>query len=776
MANQLKAIQKVSVPSYYEGPMLLLEAYALYLDGGSGRYIAQCKWRNLSEKTVKAVKIRLNPASNFEENGAAQEYVYKALNVPQKGTFGEKTAIPVSGQDIAKVDIVLEAVSYQDQPMWTNEAGTPAVVLPEAEPAALNAGLAPQAERDAAAKKLKTKVSCKPAKAAGLWQCCCGSWQPEGQNCYDCGATEADAAELTDEAILTEHLAAYNKEQKEAARVAKEKEEKRLADDYEKAVSAMNTAKKKKEYVAAAKMFEDLGDYQDSKEKIEECRKLIRKKRKRRLIKVLAAVLVIGLLGCQVYWGWDTYVGPSWLVRDGRYEQAISYYRNYNNNLYSRKQIYKSAKALMEEGKYDAAMTGFEILGGYSDSQEQIYVYAKSLMEEGKYAKAIEVFEKADGYSDSQEQIYVCAKALMEEGKYAEAITGFEFLNGYSDSADLVASCQPGAYEEAKDSLETGKINRAAFAFKKAGDYQDAQELSAKLWKSVAVPVAAGGYHSLGLKSDGTVVATGDNDHGQCDVNDWTDIVAVAGGYIHSIGLKSDGTVVATGYNDDCRCDVDGWTDIVALSAGTSHSLGLKSDGTVVATEDMGYQEYYFGQCDVSDWTDIVAVAAGWRHSLGLKSDGTVLATKFIESDNKHEGQCDVSGWTDIVAIAAGREHSLGLKSDGTVVATGDNEYGQCDVSEWTDIVAIAAGSEHSLGLKSDGTVVATGENDYGQCDVDGWTDIVAIAAGDGHSLGLKSDGTVVATKVLSGIFWKNYGQCDVGDWTDILVPEELVK
>lgn len=35
------------------------------------------------------------------------------------------------------------------------------------------------------------------------------------------------------------------------------------------------------------------------------------------------------------------------------------------------------------------------------------------------------------------------------------------------------------------------------------------------------VAVAAGCAHTLGLKSDGTVVAMGDNEHGQCDVSDW---------------------------------------------------------------------------------------------------------------------------------------------------------------------------------------------------------------------------------------------------------------
>ena len=51
----------------------------------------------------------------------------------------------------------------------------------------------------------------------------------------------------------------------------------------------------------------------------------------------------------------------------------------------------------------------------------------------------------------------------------------------------------------------------------------------------------------MGLKSDGTVVAVGDDASGQCNVGGWTGITQVAAGIYHTVGLKSDGTVVAVG-------------------------------------------------------------------------------------------------------------------------------------------------------------------------------------------------------------------------------------
>ena len=75
---------------------------------------------------------------------------------------------------------------------------------------------------------------------------------------------------------------------------------------------------------------------------------------------------------------------------------------------------------------------------------------------------------------------------------------------------------------------------------------------------------------------------------------------AISAGYSHTVGIKSDGTVVAVGNNKYGQCDVSGWENIVAISAGSRHTVGLKSDGTVVAVGDNWY-----GQCDVSGWTDI---------------------------------------------------------------------------------------------------------------------------------------------------------------------------
>ena len=95
-------------------------------------------------------------------------------------------------------------------------------------------------------------------------------------------------------------------------------------------------------------------------------------------------------------------------------------------------------------------------------------------------------------------------------------------------------------------------------------------------------------------------MAAGIDKYGRCDVSGWSNIVAVSAYDYHTVGLKSNGTVVTTTSGCGGRVgkrDVLGWKDIVAVSAGYECTVGLKSDGTAVAVGDNSK-----GQCNVSDW------------------------------------------------------------------------------------------------------------------------------------------------------------------------------
>ena len=482
--------------------------------------------------------------------------------------------------------------------------------------------------------------------------------------------------------------------------------------------------------------------------------------------------------------------------------------RNENARLTS---IYNDAVNEMNradsEDAYRSAADSFRSISGFKDAdaltenclnraeilrKDTSYASAKEKMTGEKaasYEEAIGIFKTISGWKDADEQICACQKKIeeirakeeadrleverkAEEHRIAAEQAAKKRKKAFAIGTPIVAAfiafvivlttviIPKQKYNKAIHLLDSGDYAEAAITFGSLGNYKDAVDRCTPLFQLLSDSLSANN-HTVALKADGTVMATGYNAYGECDVSDWKDVVDVSAGYNYTISLKANGTVVAAGYNEYGQCDVLDWVDIVSVSAGHNHTIGLKADGTVVATGNNASR-----QCNVSNWEDIVAVSAGHNHTIGLKADGTVVATGYNEY-----GQCDVLGWTDIVSVSAGNDCTIGLKTDGTAVAVGYNEYGQCDVLDWVDIVAASAGHNYTIGLKADGTVVAAGRNHFGQCNVSDWVDIVAVSAGHNHTIGLKADGTLVAAGS------DRNRKCDVSDWAGVgFVNTRLLK
>lgn len=92
--------------------------------------------------------------------------------------------------------------------------------------------------------------------------------------------------------------------------------------------------------------------------------------------------------------------------------------------------------------------------------------------------------------------------------------------------------------------------------------------------------------HSLALRSDGTVVAWGDDSESQASVPaGLTAAKQVAAGGYHSLVLLNNGTVVGFGSNAEGQIRVPpaAKSGIVSIAAGVYSSLALKADGSIVA-------------------------------------------------------------------------------------------------------------------------------------------------------------------------------------------------
>lgn len=302
-------------------------------------------------------------------------------------------------------------------------------------------------------------------------------------------------------------------------------------------------------------------------------------------------------------------------------------------------------------------------------------------------------------------------------------------------------------------------------------------------------------------------------------------VTQIAAGSWHSLFLKSDGSLWAMGNNSFCQLG-DGASNfsvnlpeqiissnVMVIAAGSHHSLILKRDGSLWAMGGNWYGELGDGTYNSASLpeqivaSNVTAIAAGGYHSLFLKSDGSLWAMGYDEYGVLGDGATNGGNYyinlpeqivaSNVTAIAAGDGHSLFLENDGSLWAIGTDFAGQLgDGGEGfniqntpvqvvaSNVTAIAGGGSHSLFLKSDGSLWAMGENNDGQLG-DGTSGlsnrtnrpeeivtngVMAIAAGVAHSLFIKIDGS------LWGMGANFYGQLGDGarNWY-IVRPEQLV-
>lgn len=98
--------------------------------------------------------------------------------------------------------------------------------------------------------------------------------------------------------------------------------------------------------------------------------------------------------------------------------------------------------------------------------------------------------------------------------------------------------------------------------------------------------IAVGSAHIALLNEDGSVSARGNNDFGQCNVNQWKDIVKIAAGDFHTVALKKDGTVLAAGDNAYGQCNVSRWKGVTDLFAEKNITIAVhKSGGILMAVK-----------------------------------------------------------------------------------------------------------------------------------------------------------------------------------------------
>lgn len=293
--------------------------------------------------------------------------------------------------------------------------------------------------------------------------------------------------------------------------------------------------------------------------------------------------------------------------------------------------------------------------------------------------------------------------------------------------------------------------------------------------------VAAGGLHSMVLRSDGTVDAWGYNMDNRATVPPGVaDVVAIACGYSHNLVLKSDGTVFGWGRNDYGESSVPSTLGgVVAIAAGGYHSLALKKDGSVVAWGNNSH-----GQASIpAGLKDVVAIAACGTQSMALDSSGKVA----VWGENS-EGQTDVpEGLTDVKSITCTYRSCLAIKNDGSIVTWGSNSFGEREVpTSLGKVLSVTGGYSHYLAVRNNGIAVGWGFNEHGETTIPaGLENVIAVTGGESHSLALAAYVAPTLVRIDSGrgpagslaiLTGKNFSGATRVTFNGISAPEFVVK
>ena len=223
------------------------------------------------------------------------------------------------------------------------------------------------------------------------------------------------------------------------------------------------------------------------------------------------------------------------------------------------------------------------------------------------------------------------------------------------------------------------------------------------------IDVAIGAYHSLGLKSDGKIIAWGANNNGETTIQEnLNNVVAIYAGYGVSAALQANGNLVVWGDNSwGLLNKPNNINKIKSVSFGNAHILLLKFDGTLICWgNNLNYQ------LDAPNINNVVAIAAGGYHNVALLKNGNTIS--WGDSTNMQI----YNSYSNIKQIAAGINFSLYLNNNGNLIINGNVDYGEYKYANFiptlnSSITKILAKGTTIVAYLSNGNIVSWGNERY---------------------------------------------------------------
>lgn len=201
---------------------------ALLIDNQSNDVVLQLNIRNISSMNIKYVELlvkRLDAAGNIIQGIETPITVnYNDLNVPAHYTFGDRTVIYLGVNSTRKVEIIFNKIILEHNVIWQNESQTVGQTYPKQEMKAIfTSDFIEQYDREYQSINAFVKNSYQvfdhmyyPESTRDYWICTCGLPNlARSQNCGRCGVEAKKLFEIADKNYIEQKLEQYRNKPKQ---------------------------------------------------------------------------------------------------------------------------------------------------------------------------------------------------------------------------------------------------------------------------------------------------------------------------------------------------------------------------------------------------------------------------------------------------------------------------------------------------------------------------------------------------------------------------------
>lgn len=386
---------------YTQGSPILIAAGALLKDNQTGNILAQIKFCSLSNKGIKAVKVRIRA---FDVVGAEiqgiSEYQYLDLSAPRNAEFGQKTAIPLPNPITRSFSVACTTVIFLDNTLWEPEEHAVWAPLPQQKKLQNRLGNLTRLYQDSTSFLSRFE----PLAYSDLWLCSCGQINNHAERaCYNCRLTK------------------------------------------EKIFSAFDLKELNKKHnlflLAEQKRKEEAEKWQAAQR--EEAQKRARKRKKTLCVLGICLLLLVGITALTTNFiiPLSQYNSALSMMEAGEYDSAIEAFEKLGDFQDSSEQVkeatYRKASDLLEQDLFSAAEPIFASIEDYKDAKEKLVISQK----EPDYRKALSYMEKEENL-DSAYHIFVKLGDYKDSedylAKFSVVLSFIDIDYSYYDDDNLI--------------------------------------------------------------------------------------------------------------------------------------------------------------------------------------------------------------------------------------------------------------------------------------------------------------------------------------------------